>query len=108
MQPTAARSSALGELAHQRQDRIANRFGLALQARQVEASGLAATEAAAAEIASAASAGTMPRRAWARASAASTSAQRARKASSPNTVRIAAVPNMSPKRVEESMPIVMS
>src|SRR5205814_6378148 len=50
----------------------------------------------------------MPRRDWARASAASTSAQRARKASSPNTARIAAVPNMSPKRVEESMPIVMS
>ena len=41
----------------------------------------------------------MPSRAWARASAASTSAQRARNAGSPNAARIAAVPNMSPNRV---------
>src|SRR5215468_4960359 len=63
--------------------------------------------AAASVIAAAASPGTMPSRAWARASAASTSAQRPRKAASPNTARIAAVPNMSPNSVEESMPRVM-
>src|SRR5438105_14946346 len=63
--------------------------------------------AAAFEIAAAASAGTMPARAWARANAASASVQRARKASSPNTPRIAAVPNMSPNKVDERTPIVI-
>src|SRR5436305_13262109 len=65
------------------------------------------TDAAAFEIAAAASAGTMPARAWARANAASASVQRARKASSPNTPRIAAVPNMSPNKVDDKTPIVI-
>src|SRR5207249_8052186 len=68
----------------------------------------AASAATDAEIAAAASPGTMPTRAWARASAASTSAQRTRKASSPNAARIAAVPNISPNRVAESIPMVMN
>jgi hypothetical protein len=63
--------------------------------------------AAAFEIAAAASAGTMPARAWARANAASASAQRARKASSPNTPRIAAVANMSPNKVDDKTPILI-
>jgi hypothetical protein len=49
----------------------------------------------------------MPSLAWARASAASTSAQRARKASSPNEARIASVPNMSPNRAENRTPTVI-
>src|SRR5947207_404974 len=66
------------------------------------------TAAAALEIAAAASEGTMPTRAWARANAASTSAQRAKKPSSPNTARIAAVPNMSPNSVDDRTPMVIS
>src|SRR4051812_35800687 len=66
------------------------------------------TAAAALEIAAAASEGTMPARAWARASAASTSAHRAKKPSSPNTARIATVPNMSPNRLDDRTPMVIS
>src|SRR5258706_6726356 len=66
------------------------------------------TAAAALEIAAAASEGTMPTRAWALASAASTSAQRARRPSSPNAAHIAAVPNMSPNRVDDRTPMVIS
>ena len=106
MQPAPAVAGPLGQLAHQRQDRVADGLGLAPQPRRDRAiAGSPATAAAACEIASAASAGTMPSRAWARASAASTSAQRARNASSPNTARIAAVPNMSPNRVDDRTPM---
>src|SRR5205085_4558791 len=63
--------------------------------------------AAALEIAAAASGGTIPARAWARASAASTSVQRATKASSPNAARIATVPNMSPNRLDDRTPMVI-
>src|SRR5689334_7960343 len=45
---------------------------------------------------------------WARARAASTSTQRARKASSPKTSRIGAVPNMSAKIAESRAPIAIA
>src|SRR5258708_17456235 len=76
------------------------------RARSSEA-GSAIICSAAFEIVAAASAGTMPSRAWARANAASTSAQRAMNASSPNAARIPAVPNMSPNKVDCSTPLVM-
>jgi hypothetical protein len=39
MQPAPGRAGPLGELAHQRQDRVADRLGLTAQARQVEGVG---------------------------------------------------------------------
>src|SRR5271166_2977885 len=50
----------------------------------------------------------IPSRHWARARAASTSMQRAIIATSPNTPRIAGVPNMSAKIAESRIPIAMA
>ena len=40
MHPAPGLAGAIGELAHQRQDRIADRLGLALESRQIEGLGL--------------------------------------------------------------------
>ena len=107
VQPAPGLPGALGELAHQGKDRIADGLGFALEAGEVERLGMFADRVRRRGDLRRRLGRNDPEPGLGAGEGGPTSAQRPRNAKSPNTARIAPVPNMPPNSAESSMPIAM-